>query len=58
VVANENQIDENAVEQTTESGPKLLRGQFSRPTLLFKARAPKFSAGKIKSILFISYYFF
>jgi len=46
--ANENQIEENAVEQSTENGPTLLRGQFSRPTLLFKARAPKFSAGKIK----------
>jgi hypothetical protein len=48
VAANENQIEENAVEQSTENGPTLLRGQFSRPTLLFKARAPKFSAGKIK----------
>jgi hypothetical protein len=43
-------MEQNAVEETTENKPTLLRGQFSRPTLLFKARAPKFSAGKIKNL--------
>jgi hypothetical protein len=49
MATNENQAEENATEQSTESGPTLVRGQFSRPALLFKARAPKFSAGKRNS---------
>jgi hypothetical protein len=56
--ANENQIEGNAVEQTKENGPTLLRGQFSRPTLLFKARAPKFSAGKVKSLFSLPHCYF
>lgn len=48
MTTNENQIEENMVEQPTESGLTLLRGQFSRPSLLFKTRVPKFSAGKTK----------
>ncbi len=55
MVANENEIVENAVESTTETGLKLNRGQFSRPILLFKARIPKFSAGKIENLF---YFFF
>lgn len=54
MVSAENSIVEDAVEPGAEPGSKLLRGQFSRPTLLFKARAPKFSAGKIKHLSFLS----
>lgn len=52
MAVSKNQSEENALDQTTETGPTLLRGQFSRPALLFKAKAPKFSPGKVK------YYFF
>lgn len=46
-------VVEDAVESKTETGSILTRGQFSRPTLLFKARAPKFSAGKIDDLSFL-----
>ncbi|CAF2078436.1 unnamed protein product [Rotaria magnacalcarata] len=42
---NENQIEENASQQSTENRSKLIRTQFSRPALLFKTKAPKFSPG-------------
>ena len=51
MATNENQTGENITAQSTDTGPSLLRGQFSRPTLLFKARAPKFSTGKINYFL-------
>ena len=54
MAAAENTVVEDAVESSAEPGSKLLRGQFSRPTLLFKARAPKFSPGKIKNLSFLS----
>ena len=44
----ESDIVEDAVEPKTSVGSALARGQFSRPALLFKARAPKFSPGKIE----------
>lgn len=54
MAAAENTVVEDAVESSGEPGSKLLRGQFSRPTLLFKGRAPKFSPGKIKKLSFLS----
>lgn len=46
----ETDIVEDAVESKTEPGSTLSRGQFSRPALLFKARAPKFSPGKLEDL--------
>ncbi|CAF0839907.1 unnamed protein product [Rotaria sordida] len=45
MAGNENQMDVNASDYSKENSSTLLRGQFSRPTLLFKIKAPKFSAG-------------
>lgn len=53
MAAAENNPADDAGESATETGPKLIRGQFSRPTLLFKARAPKFSPGKNRECFFL-----
>ncbi|CAF0781195.1 unnamed protein product [Rotaria sp. Silwood1] len=45
MAGNENQMEANASDQSKENSSTLLRGQFSRPTLLFKTKAPKFCAG-------------
>ncbi|CAF0726691.1 unnamed protein product [Adineta steineri] len=45
IAASKNQTEENVVEQVVDSEPTLIRGQFSRPTLVFKAKVPKFSPG-------------
>ena len=42
---SETQLAEHDSSPPTENGSTLLRGQFSRPTLLFKVKAPKFSPG-------------
>jgi hypothetical protein len=49
-------VESEIVEDAVEPKSTLARGQFSRPALLFKARAPKFSPGKIDNLPFSIHY--
>ncbi|UJR33698.1 hypothetical protein I4U23_021127 [Adineta vaga] len=45
IAASKNQAEENTTDPSIEGELTLIRAQFSRPSLLFKAKAPKFSPG-------------
>ncbi|CAF1054515.1 unnamed protein product [Adineta ricciae] len=45
IATSKNQSEENTTDPPVDSEMTLVRAQFSRPTVLFKAKAPKFSPG-------------